>query len=57
LKEKARAQIEQLRIEIDDAKRRRQVAEIAETEYFQELREKSRRMRRAAGCSPPPDEE
>lgn len=43
-----RAQIEQLRIEIDQVKRRRQVAEITDTEYFQELQKKSRQMRAAA---------
>jgi transcriptional regulator with GAF, ATPase, and Fis domain len=40
-----RAQIEKLRIEIDQVKRRRQVAEITDTEYFQELQKKSREMR------------
>lgn len=43
-----RAQIEQLRIEIDQVKRRRQVAEITDTEYFQELQKKSRQMRAAS---------
>lgn len=38
-------QIEQLRIQIDEAKLARQVAEITETEYFQELQERAQRMR------------
>jgi len=50
-------QIERLRIEIDQAKRERQVAEITGTEYFQQLREKSQRMRGAPEeCSPPEEE-
>ena len=38
-------QIEQLRIEVDEAKKARQVAEITGTEYFQQLQEKARQMR------------
>lgn len=38
-------QLDQLRIEIDQAKKARHVAEITETEYFQALREKSKRLR------------
>ncbi len=38
-------QIEELRIEIDMAKKERQVAEITESDYFQELREKARELR------------
>jgi hypothetical protein len=34
-----------LKIEIDEAKRQKQVAEITETDYFQQLREKARRLR------------
>lgn len=40
-----RQQVQQLRIEIDEAKKARQVSEITETEYFRTLREKARRMR------------
>jgi hypothetical protein len=43
--EDLRRQVESLRIQIDEAKRQRQVAEITETEYFQELRKKAREMR------------
>jgi CHASE3 domain sensor protein/GAF domain-containing protein len=38
-------QIEELRIEIDLAKKERQVAEITESDYFQELRQKARELR------------
>jgi hypothetical protein len=43
--EDLRRQVESLRIQIDEAKRERQVAEITETEYFQELRKRARKMR------------
>lgn len=39
-------EIEQLRIEVDEVKRQRQVSEIVETDYFQTLREKARRLRK-----------
>jgi GAF domain-containing protein len=38
-------QIQQLRIEIDEVKKAKQVAEITETEYFRDLREHAARMR------------
>jgi hypothetical protein len=38
-------QVEELRIEIDLAKQARQVREITETEYFQQLRERARALR------------
>src|SRR5262249_36332288 len=38
-------QVAELHIEIDKAKKARQVAEITETEYFQELRKKARELR------------
>jgi hypothetical protein len=38
-------QIAQLRIQIDQAKRDRRVAEIAEMDYFQQLQEKAQQMR------------
>lgn len=38
-------QIEQLRIEIDEMKRARQVAEIVESDYFQSLRKKAKSIR------------
>ncbi len=42
---KLHEQIAQLRIEIDEVKKARQVAEITETEYFQQLRQKARSLR------------
>jgi DNA-binding response OmpR family regulator len=38
-------QIQQLRIEIDEVKKARQVAEITGTDYFQELRDKAKQLR------------
>ncbi len=40
-----RQEVQALKIEIDEAKRERQVAEITETDYFQHLREQARRLR------------
>jgi methyl-accepting chemotaxis protein len=42
-------QVEELRIEIDQAKKARQVAEITETDYFQNLQQKAREMRQKKG--------
>lgn len=43
---KLRQQIQQLRIEIDEVKRQRQVSEIIETDFFQDLQIKAREIRR-----------
>jgi DNA-binding response OmpR family regulator len=40
-----RAQIEKLQIEVDEAKKSREVAEITESDYFQQLQEKVRKLR------------
>jgi CheY-like chemotaxis protein len=40
-----KAQVQQLRIEIDEAKTARQVAEITDTDYFRDLQEKASRLR------------
>ncbi|MFL7792209.1 MAG: HAMP domain-containing protein [Anaerolineae bacterium] len=40
-----RRQIQQLRIEIDQAKKARQVAEITETDYFQDLHKRAKELR------------
>ena len=40
-----RRQIQQLRIEIDEVKRQKQVSEIVDTDFFQDLRAKARSMR------------
>ncbi len=38
-------QIQQLKIEIDEVKRQKQVSEIVDTDFFQSLTEKARAMR------------
>ena len=43
--EQLKQQIQVLRIEIDEVKKARQVAEITETDYFQVLREKAKALR------------
>jgi CheY-like chemotaxis protein len=40
-----RQEVRALKIEIDESKRQKQVAEITETDYFQELRERARQLR------------
>jgi methyl-accepting chemotaxis protein len=40
-----RQQVQELRIEIDQAKRMRQVSEIADSDYFRELQDKIKKMR------------
>ncbi len=40
-----RARVQQLQIEIDEARKAQQVSEITESEYFQALREKARALR------------
>jgi HAMP domain-containing protein len=44
--EQLKQQLQALRIEIDEVKKARQVAEITETEYFQHLREHAAQMRK-----------
>lgn len=44
-------QLQELRIEIDQAKRDRQVAEITETDFFQSLKQKAELMRKRADSS------
>jgi energy-coupling factor transport system substrate-specific component len=47
--EKLRRQVEELRIEIDEFKRQKQVREIVETDFFRDLQAKAREMRRRSG--------
>ncbi len=42
---KLKKQVEEMRIEIDHSKKERQVAEITDTDYFQNLKQKAREMR------------
>ncbi len=44
-----REEVAQLRVQVDETKRKRQVAEITETVYFQELAQQARRLREQAG--------
>jgi hypothetical protein len=43
--EQLKQQIQILSIEIDQAKKARQVSEITDTEYFQQLRKKAKELR------------
>ncbi|GIV97446.1 MAG: hypothetical protein KatS3mg057_2103 [Herpetosiphonaceae bacterium] len=47
--EKLRRQVEELRIEIDVVKQQKQVAEITDTDYFQELQRRAKALRRKEG--------
>jgi HAMP domain-containing protein len=44
--QKLRQQVQALRIEIDDSKKARQVAEITESEYFKSLRDQAAKLRK-----------
>jgi two-component system cell cycle response regulator len=46
--QRLKQQVQRLRIELDEAKKTRQVAEITETEYFRELQAKVLEMRKRA---------
>ena len=47
-------EIQQLRIEIDEVKRQKQVSEIVESDFFQDLQAKARSIRsRRSGAAPP----
>ena len=51
--EKLQQQLHELQLEVDHIKRARQVAEITETEYFQQLQQRAKRLReqrRQGGC-------
>jgi len=43
--QRLKQQLQELRIEIDEAKKAQQVAEITETDYFRELSQKAQRLR------------
>jgi DNA-binding response OmpR family regulator len=44
--ERLKNQVQQLKIEIDEARKKTQVAEVTETDYFQELQKKAKDLRR-----------
>jgi hypothetical protein len=46
--EHLKRQVQELRIEIDQAKKERHVQEIVESDYFKELRATAKEMRRRA---------
>jgi hypothetical protein len=54
-----RQEIQELRIEIDEVKRKKQVSEIVDTEMFQDLQSKARHMRdrRRQQSGEPPKEQ
>jgi CRP-like cAMP-binding protein len=54
--ERLRKEVAQLRIEIDHAKRERQVEEITETDYFKTLAQQARRLRKRPDEDPSPGE-
>ena len=49
--ERLQKQIEQLKIELDEAKMEKQVAEITESDYFQRLREQAEGLRKTFGSA------
>ncbi len=54
--EKLKQQVTELRIEIDDVRRQKQVTEIVDTDFFRELQEKARNMRSRREKPTPGDE-
>lgn len=52
-----RQEVQELRIEIDEAKKAKQVSEIVETEYFQNLRARAKAMRQRRKRTTQPDGE
>jgi HAMP domain-containing protein len=46
--QRLKQQVQELRIEIDETRRTRQVAEVTETEYFQDLQKKAKELRARA---------
>jgi len=49
--QRLKEQVQQLRIEIDQAKKDREVQEIVETDFFQDLKDKAGRLRRTPGST------
>jgi DNA-binding response OmpR family regulator len=47
--ERLRRQVEELRIEIDESRQARKVAEITDTDYFRDLRSRAAELRRTVG--------
>jgi hypothetical protein len=47
--QRLKQQVQQLRVEIDETRKAKQVAEITETGYFQALQQKAQELRRRMG--------
>jgi nitrate/nitrite-specific signal transduction histidine kinase len=47
--QRLREQVAQLRIEVDEAKKTSEVQRIVESDYFQDLQERAKKMRKRAG--------
>ena len=55
--ERLRAQVHELRIEIDEARQAKKVAEITDTDFFRDLRGRAANLRRIVDDDPPrPDD-
>lgn len=50
-----RKQVEELQIEIDEAKRQKQVSEIVDTDFFYDLQQRARQMRQRRSSQTPPE--
>jgi uncharacterized protein len=50
--ERLKLEVQQLRIQIDEVKKAREVAEITESEYFQRLQQKARDIRKGQAAEP-----
>jgi hypothetical protein len=50
--QRLKQELQHLRIEIDETRTARQVAEITETDYFRDLRRKANRLRSRADVDP-----
>ena len=44
--DRLKQKVQELRVEIDEARKAKQVAEITESDYFQQLQQKAQRLRR-----------
>jgi CheY-like chemotaxis protein len=54
--ERLRAEVRELRIEIDHARQAQRVAEITDTDFFRDLRSRATDLRRTIRADDPPDE-
>lgn len=54
--ERLRAQVRELKIEIDEARQAKKVAEITDTDYFRSLRGRASDLRRIVGTDVPPED-